>query len=102
MVCITLNGANRVIGIYQLTKGLANQTQIHPREAFVHAVQDRAVSVIFAHNHPSGSLVASPEDLHVTRRLQEAGKILDIPVLDHMIMSKEGWTSIKGQFPSLF
>ncbi|HSQ42015.1 MAG TPA: JAB domain-containing protein, partial [Fibrobacteraceae bacterium] len=59
MVCVHLNGANRVMGIHTLTVGLVNQTQIHPREAFSRAIQENAVSVIFAHNHPSGSLQPS-------------------------------------------
>lgn len=102
MVCITLNGANCVISVHLLTIGLVNQTQIHPREAFVHAVEERAVGVIFAHNHPSGSLQPSLEDLSITRRLVECGKILDIPVLDHLIIAAEGWVSLKSTHPTLF
>lgn len=102
MVCITLNGANCVISVHLLTIGLVNQTQIHPREAFVHAVEERAVGVIFAHNHPSGTLQPSMEDLTITRRLVECGKILDIPVLDHLIIAVEGWVSLKSTHPTLF
>ena len=102
MVCICLNGANRVVGVHTLTVGLANQTQIHPREAFQWAVQERAVAVIFAHNHPSGTLLASHEDLNTTRKLVEAGRVLDIPVLDHLIISREGWGSLKSTHPHYF
>lgn len=102
MICITLNGANRVMNTHTLTVGLVNQTQIHPREAFRKAVQDGAVSVVFAHNHPSGTLHASPEDIMITRRLIESGRILDIPVLDHIIISSEGWVSIKASHPAMF
>lgn len=102
MVCICLNGANRVAGIHVLTIGLANQTQIHPREAFSHALQDNAVSVIFAHNHPSGTLKPSPEDIRITERLVESGRVLDIPVLDHLIISREGWSSLKSSHPLCF
>jgi DNA repair protein RadC len=102
MACVCLNGANRVVGIHTLTVGLANQTQIHPREAFTWAIQDKAIAVIFAHNHPSGSLNPSQDDIQATGRLIEAGKILEIPVLDHLILSFEGWRSIKGSHPGLF
>lgn len=102
MVCVCLNGANRVVGVHTLTVGLANQTQIHPREAFHWAIHDKAVAVIFAHNHPSGTLQASPEDLCTTQKLVEAGRILDIPVLDHLIISHEGWGSLKSSHPQYF
>lgn len=102
MVCITLNGANQIISVHVLTVGLVNQTQIHPREAFALALEERAVSVVFAHNHPSGSLSPSPEDIAVTRRLVECGRLLEIPVLDHLIVTGEGWLSMKGTDPALF
>jgi DNA repair protein RadC len=102
MVCICLNGANRVSGVHILTIGLANQTQIHPREAFSRALLDHAVSVIFAHNHPSGTLKPSTEDLRITEKLVESGKILEIPVLDHLIISREGWSSLKSTHPLCF
>lgn len=102
MVCITLNGANCVVSVHLLTIGLINQTQIHPREAFVHAVHERAVAVVFAHNHPSGALQPSAEDLAITRRLVECGGILDIPVLDHIIIASDGWISLKSTHSKLF
>lgn len=102
MVLVTLNGGNRVVGVHVVTKGLANQAPVHPREAFALALQDRAVAVILAHNHPSGSLEPSTEDCSVTRCLCRAGRILDIPVLDHMIISMQGYRSLKAWRPELF
>lgn len=101
-VLITLNSANCVIRVHRLTTGLVNQTPVHPREAFVKAIEDRAVSVIFAHNHPSGSTVPSDEDIAVTRILCTSGRILRIPVLDHIIVGRGGATSIHRSLPDLF
>jgi DNA repair protein RadC len=102
LVVISLNSANYVIRVHELTTGLVNQTPVHPREAFAMAIEDRAVSVIFVHNHPSGSLEPSPEDLSITRVLCAAGKILQIPVLDHIIIGKRGFTSMCRMFPDVF
>lgn len=102
LVVISLNSANYVIRIHELTTGLVNQTPVHPREAFAMAIEDRAVSVIFVHNHPSGSLEPSPEDISITRVLCAAGKILQIPVLDHIIIGKRGFTSMCRMFPDVF
>lgn len=94
LVLVTLNSANLVIRVHELTTGLVNQTPVHPREAFVKAIEDRAVSVIFAHNHPSGSSTPSPEDYSITRVLCASGRILQIPVLDHIVIGKRGFSSI--------
>lgn len=96
MVLVTLNGGNRVIKIRRITVGTVNTTQAHPREAFAPALEDRAVAVVFAHNHPSGSHEPSIEDLLLTQKLCEAGRILEIPVLDHLVVSSSGWTSIRN------
>ena len=94
-LCISLNGANEVIGNRVVTVGLLNTNQVHPREVFVDAISDRAASIIVAHNHPSGILKPSPDDIAITRQLVEAGKILGIPVLDHIIITKKGHLSFK-------
>lgn len=101
-IVITCNSVNEIIGIHEITSGLINQVPIHPREAFVEAIKDRAVSVIFAHNHPSGSLDPSTEDMAITKVLCAAGRILQIPVMDHLIISYRGFTNICRQDPSLF
>jgi DNA repair protein RadC len=94
-ISITMNGAGEMIKVRTITVGLLNQSQIHPREAFADAITDRAASVIFVHNHPSGSLLPSEQDRAVTRQLVEAGRILGIAVLDHLIISKKGFLSMK-------
>jgi len=102
LVVISLNSANYIIRVHELTTGLVNQTPVHPREAFALAIEDRAVSVIFVHNHPSGSLEPSSEDMSITRLLCASGKILQIPVLDHIIIGKSGFTSLCRLYPEIF
>ena len=94
-VCITLNGAGEVIETRVVTVGLLDSAQIHPREVFADALADRAAGVILVHNHPSGNLEPSPEDIAITRQLVEAGKLLGIEVLDHIIISPSGHLSLK-------
>ncbi len=94
-LAITLNGAGEVIRARTLTIGLLNASQVHPREAFADAITDRAAAVVFVHNHPSGSLEPSGPDLAITRQLVEAGELLGIQVLDHLIVSKKGHRSLK-------
>ncbi|MEW6667767.1 MAG: DNA repair protein RadC [Thermodesulfobacteriota bacterium] len=99
-ICVSLNGANEVIGNRVVTVGLLNKNQVHPREVFVDAITDRAASVILAHNHPSGILDPSPDDILATRQLVDAGKIIGISVLDHVIITRKGFLSLreKGYF----
>lgn len=94
---MTLNGANEIISTRLVTIGLLNATQIHPREVFADAISDRAASIIIAHNHPSGMLEPSRDDVSVTRQLVSAGEILGISVLDHIIISKKGYVSFKDK-----
>ena len=92
-ICVTLNGANEVMRVRVVTIGLINKSQVHPREVFADALAERASSIIVAHNHPSGALTPSPEDRAVTTQLKEAGKILGIKLLDHIIFSPKGYYS---------
>ena len=101
-VVATLNAANNVLHVHELTRGLVNKTPVHPREAFVKAIEDRAVSVIFAHNHPSGSTAPSEDDLNITRILCASARILQIHVLDHIIIGKCGHTSLCRLYPEYF
>jgi DNA repair protein RadC len=86
-VAITLDGAHKVIEMHVVSQGLVNRTLVHPREVFRPAIQDNAVSILLAHNHPSGSLEPSSEDADVTRRLKKSGELLGMPILDHLIVS---------------
>jgi len=92
-----LNTQNKVIDREVVSIGTLNQSLIHPRECFKFAIRLNANSVVFAHNHPSGSLEPSDEDLSVTKRLTDAGKLLGIEVLDHIIVTAEGHKSLKEQ-----
>lgn len=94
-ICISLNGANEVIENRIVTVGLLDRSQVHPREVFADVITDRAASVIFAHNHPSGELKPSDSDLSIHEQLTEAGEIMGIRVLDHIIISKRGYYSFK-------
>ena len=94
-LCLSLNGANEVIGNRVVTVGLLNSSQVHPREVFAEVISDRAASVILAHNHPSGVLKPSPEDITINQQLVDAGQILGIAVLDHIIITKKGYLSFK-------
>ncbi|WOO39565.1 RadC family protein [Rubellicoccus peritrichatus] len=84
MLC--LNRKNRLIKLIEVTSGTASASLIHPREAFREAIRHGACSVIAAHNHPSGDPSPSRADIQVTRQLREAGSVIDIPLLDHVIV----------------
>ena len=94
-ICISLNGANEVIEKRIVTVGLLDKSQVHPREVFADVITDRAASIILAHNHPSGELKPSNSDLKIHDQLVEAGKILGIKVLDHIIVSRKGYYSFQ-------
>jgi len=94
-LAISLDGANHIIKKRVISMGTINQTLVHPREVFSPSIQDRAASVIVAHNHPSGVLKPSNEDIDITKRLNESSKILGIELLDHLIISKNGYFSFK-------
>ena len=86
----------RIISARDVSSGVLDRTLVHPREVFSPAVRELAYAVIVAHNHPSGELEPSEEDVRLTDRLVEAGEILGIPVLDHFIVSARGFTSFCG------
>ena len=93
-VCLTLDGANRLIAKRVVTIGTLTASLVHPREVFADAIADRAASIIVAHNHPSGSLEASQADREVTHRLRQAGELLGISLVDHIILTKHSYKSI--------
>lgn len=102
VMILTLDGNAQLIRRAIVTRGLANQCQIHPREVFRTAIVDGACSVMLAHNHPSGSLEPSEPDLTATRRISEAGRTIGISLLDHLIVSRNGIYSIRENFPGYF
>lgn len=90
-----LDTQNRIIERETVSIGTLNASLIHPRECFRTAIVKSAASVIFVHNHPSGGLEPSTEDIHVTKRLVDAGKLLGIAVLDHVIVTVDSYTSFR-------
>lgn len=94
---VLLDGAHNVISVEEITKGIANRALAHPREVFRPAIVKNAVAMILGHNHPSGGLVPSEEDNALTDRMVKAGKIIGIPVLDHVIVSTQGYYSFLDQ-----
>ena len=89
-VTMMLDVKNRVIGIHTVSIGTLNASLVSAREVFKAAILCNAASIILAHNHPSGDLTPSPEDLQVTDVLKKAGSLLDIEVLDHVIVGEQG------------
>ncbi len=96
-VCITLNGANRLIARRVITIGLADQALVHPREVFAQALVERAAKVIVAHNHPAGDLRPSGEDVQVTEKLAGAASLLGLELLDHLIVCRQGYFSFREE-----
>lgn len=96
-VSLYLNVKNQVIHKQTVFIGSLNSSIVHPREIFKEAVKRSAASIILSHNHPSGNPSPSPEDLEVTKRLQEAGYIIGIEVLDHVIIGNHQYISLKEQ-----
>jgi DNA repair protein RadC len=93
-VVMTLDGANRLIAKRTITIGTLTSSLVHPREVFADAITDRAAGIIIAHNHPSGGVTPSIADEDVTTRIKAAGSILGIPLLDHLIITKDQSKSI--------
>lgn len=94
-VILPLDARNNLIKISDISVGTLNANLVHPREVFKEAIQSNAAQVIVAHNHPSGDTEPSEDDLVITRRLVEAGKILGIEVVDHIIVAKNDFLSFK-------
>lgn len=96
-VALFLNTRNGLLGWREISRGTLNANFVHPRETFAPAIQLMAAAIIVAHNHPSGNTEPSREDIAITQRLQEAGKLLGIPLLDHLIVSEDNFSSLKEQ-----
>lgn len=90
---VILNRKNIVLKTELVTRGILDSSLVSPREIFKIAIDNRAASIILVHNHPSGNLEPSKEDIKVTEQFYQAGKILEIPVLDHIIIANNSYTS---------
>ena len=96
-IAISLDSAHKILNKHVISIGILNKTIVHPREVFQPVITDNAESIIIAHNHPSGNIEPSPEDITLTERMVSAGKIIGIEVLDHVIISKAGYYSFLEQ-----
>lgn len=94
---LLLNRANRAIGICEISSGGVSGTVADPKLIFAAALKACASSIIVAHNHPSGNLTPSQSDIDLTRKLREAGKFLEIQMLDHVILTVEGYYSFADE-----
>jgi DNA repair protein RadC len=94
---IHLNVRNRVIGVEEVSKGSMTGVEVHPREVFKAAILNNAAAMIIAHNHPSSDPTPSVQDIELTRRLVESGKMLGISVLDHVIVTDRGCRSLENE-----
>ena len=92
---VCLDTRNQVIGTHRISVGIVDRSLVHPREVFRPAIKEAAKSIILVHNHPSGDATPSDEDFTVTSRLEEAGKTVGIQILDHIIVARNGATSIR-------
>jgi len=96
-IILSLDSRNNLIKVSNISVGTLNESLVHPREVFKEAIEASASQIIIAHNHPSENPVASPEDVALTRRLGEAAKIIGIDLLDHVIVTRDKYLSLKGE-----
>ncbi len=92
---ILLNVKNKVIGINEVSVGSLTASVMHPREIFKCAILGNAAAIMLAHNHPSGDTSPSREDIEITKIIKDAGKLMDIPLIDHIIIGDNQYTSLK-------
>ena len=95
-LALHLDGKNRVICVDMVSSGSLNQSIVHPRETFKTALLSSAAAIILMHNHPTGDPTPSQEDIQITRRLIEAGELLGIKVLDHIIVGDHHYSFVEG------
>lgn len=96
-IALYLNARNTVIGEEAISVGSLNANIVHPREVFRPAITRAAAAIVLAHNHPSGDVTPSQEDLNLTARLVEAGRLLGIEILDHLIVSESRFLSLRSE-----
>lgn len=94
-ISASLDSAGKYVHSETISKGTLNASLVHPREVFKSAIRFSAASIILIHNHPSGQLIPSSEDLRITQQLIETGKVLEIPVQDHLIIAGNKYMSMR-------
>lgn len=95
LLCFTLTLRHQVIACHTVSIGTVSASLIHPREVFRPALLDNASAIILCHNHPSGLCEPSPSDRVVTKQIAEAGELLGIELLDHVVVAEDGFRSLK-------
>jgi len=90
---VALNGARKVTGVFEVSRGTSTSSLVHPREIFLRAILVGAVSIILVHNHPSGVLFISEQDYEVTKRVKAVGELVGIPLDDHLIIGDFDYVS---------
>jgi len=102
LVGIYLDAQNNFVCRKTLSVGTLNTTRTHPREVLLPAIVNHAMGFILAHNHPSGSLTASRDDINFTKAMRKAGELIGIDLYDHLILSRDGFTSLRERDSGLF
>jgi DNA repair protein RadC len=92
---LCLSTKHRVLAYYEVSRGCLDSTLVHPREVFKAAILANAASIVLAHNHPSGDPAPSPDDMALTRRLVEAGRLIGVDVLDHIVIGDGRYVSFR-------
>lgn len=94
---LVLDGRHRLVREFQVSQGTLTASLVHPREVFRPALAEAAAALVLAHNHPSGDPTPSPEDRQITERLVEAGRLLGVPIVDHVVVAERGFTSLREE-----
>jgi DNA repair protein RadC len=94
---LLLNRANKILGLFSLSKGGVSGTVVDPKLIFAAALKANASGIILVHNHPSGNLQPSQSDIELTKKCKEVGRFLDLQILDHMIITTEGYYSMADE-----
>jgi DNA repair protein RadC len=102
VICFALDVRSNLLRRWLVSIGTAHAALVHPREVFYQAITHQAAAIIIAHNHPSGDHSPSNADKEITRQLVQAGTVIGIPVLDHLVCAEQGFTSLRLVWPELF
>lgn len=97
MYAVLVGRANRVLGVLKISEGGYTSTSLDVRKLFGPVLLAKATSIVLVHNHPSGNMTPSGNDLDVTRKVKEVGKLMDIQLLDHLIITREGYLSFADE-----
>jgi DNA repair protein RadC len=97
LILLVLNNKNQVLRKKTVSVGTVSESLVHPREIFREAIRESGSRIIIAHNHPAGDLTPSGDDLRTTRRIQAAGDLMGIPLMDHLILTETGYRSLREE-----